>query len=98
MDYEDLESVDQFKQTKSRKGRRGIKMSKTTKETSAPKAKKYNKTRGEHIKDVVIAVLIASIVAFILGMQFADGRNAEMVQAVTEAQTATASAETPVKK
>jgi cell division protein FtsN len=61
-------------------------------QTEAP-AKVYNKTRGEHVKDVMIAVLVASIIAFIGGMQFANKQNAtvsEAVKAVTLTQDAEA--------
>lgn len=68
-------------------------------EQSAPR-KKYAKTRGEHFKDLVIAVLVASIIAFIGGMQFANGQNDRVNTAVDQAETAmTAEAvEQPVKK
>ena len=77
---------------------RTVKMSKTT--NTAEKPKKYNKTRGEHVKDLVIAVLVASIIAFIAGVQFADNQSNKVEAAVSEAQaTMTAEAvETPVKK
>lgn len=57
--------------------------------TEAPKAsKKYAKTRGEHYKDIVIAVLIAGVIAFIGGMHFANQHNAEMQTAVKAAAIA----------
>lgn len=58
------------------------KMSKAKATESAPK-KRYSKTRGEHIKDIVIAVLIAGIVAFVGGVQFANGQNDRVNNAVT---------------
>ena len=70
------------------------KMSKST-NTSEPKSsKKYNKTRGEHFKDVVIAVLVTAVVAFVAGSVYANGQHKATAQAV---QQATAQAET-VKK
>lgn len=78
---------------KSRKsgGKDIIKMSKNSKQTEAP-AKVYNKTRGEHLKDLVIVALVVSIIAFIGGMQFAEKQNAKVSEAV-KAVTPTASAE-----
>lgn len=64
-----------------------------TNKTEAPKAsKKYNKTRGEHAKDIVIAVLITAIVAFGLGVKVQADRNAEIASAVKSAVTPTAQA------
>lgn len=74
-------------------GGKDSKMSKqkTTNEV-APKV--YAKTRGEHFKDIVIAILVASIIAFIGGMQFAKGNQAEIDRAVSAVQpTAQVSAE-----
>lgn len=73
-----------------------MKMSKSTKTAEAP-AKSYNKTRGEHFKDMVIVALVVGIVAFGLGFKFNADRNAEMQSAVKAAQTATVSTDT-VKK
>lgn len=60
-------------------------------------AKIYNKTKGEHFKDMVIVALVVGIVAFGLGFKFNSDRNAEMQSAVKAAQTATVSTDT-VKK
>jgi len=92
--YEDLTPK------KTRKGGKAKKMAKTTNETSSSKAKKYNKTRGEHFKDILIAVLVTAIIGFVAGMQFADSNNSKVEAAVSQAETAmTAEAvETPVKK
>lgn len=57
-------------------------------------AKKYAKTRGEHYKDIVIAILVAGIIAFISGMHFSNQQNNHTAEAV---KTATAQA-TAVKK
>lgn len=67
------------------------KMSKNTKQAEATPAKTYNKTRGEHYKDIVIAVLVAGIVAFIGGAIFANNHNAQISRAV-QAVTPTAEA------
>lgn len=68
--------------------RKGGKVSKMTKNTSTePKATKakYSKTRGEHVKDILIAVLITGVIAFVGGMHFENSRNAEMQNAVSAA-------------
>lgn len=83
--YEDINPT-------TRKGGKDSKMSKNTKQVEAP-AKTYNKTRGEHIKDIVIAILITGIIGFVVGMQFTEKQNAkvsEAVNAVTATQTAEA--------
>mgnify|MGYP006148911633 CR=1 FL=1 len=72
-----------------------IKMSKAKQQVDAP-AKTYNKTRGEHFKDIVIVALVVSIIAFIGGMQFAKSNQAEVDRAV-QAAMPTAQA-TEVKK
>lgn len=61
-------------------------MTKSQKTTEAP-AKVYNKTRGEHVKDMLIVALVVGIVAFGLGFKFNADRNAEMQSAVKAAQT-----------
>lgn len=89
--YEDLPN-------NTRKGGKDIiKMSKSsTPKVEAP-AKSYNKTRGEHFKDMVIVALVVGIIAFGLGFKFNADRNTEMQSAVKAAQTATVQTET-VKK
>jgi hypothetical protein len=67
-------------------------MSKTTKEVAAKPRKGYSKTRAEHYKDIVIAVLVAGIVAFVGGVMFANGNNAK-VQAAIDAVQPTANAQ-----
>jgi ABC-type proline/glycine betaine transport system permease subunit len=58
-----------------------------------PKAvKKYAKTRGEHYKDIVIAILITAIIAFGLGVKVQADRNAQIASAVKSAVTPTATA------
>lgn len=78
-----------------RVGRTFKKMSNKSNAVEAP-AKTYNKTRGEHIKDMVIVALVVGIVAFGLGFKFNADRNSEMQSAVNAAQTAQVTAE--VKK
>lgn len=68
----------------------------TTEAVKAPKAK-YSKTRGEHFKDLVIAVLVAGIVAFIGGMQFQGHQQEAINTAVKGAQTV-APVDAPSKK
>ena len=65
---------------------RTLKMSKQAKTVEATEAKSYNKTRGEHIKDMVIVALVVGIVAFGLGFKFNADRNSEMQNAVKAAQ------------
>lgn len=85
LQYEDLTH-------KTRKGGKDSKMSKST-VTEAPKtSKKYAKTRGEHYKDIVIAILVTAIVAFGLGVKVQADRNAEVASAVKSAVTPTAEA------
>lgn len=57
-----------------------------SKTTTEALAKVYNKTRGEHLKDMVIVALVVGIVAFGLGFKFNSDRNAEMQSAVKAAQ------------
>lgn len=76
---------------------KGSKMSKSNKSVEATPAKTYNKTKGEHFKDMVIVALVVGIVAFGLGFKFNADRNAEMQSAVKAAQTATVSADTAKK-
>lgn len=80
----------------TRKGGKDItKMSKPKNDTPV---KVYQKTRGEHVKDVMIAILVAGIIAFIAGMHFANKQNAKVSEAVN-AVTLTQSAEAaPAKK
>lgn len=61
----------------------------------APK-QKYSKTRGEHFKDIVIAVLITGIIAFVGGMVFQGKQQQAIETAVKGASTQTV--EAPVKK
>lgn len=63
--------------------------------TKAPKAK-YSKTRGEHIKDIVIAMLVTGIIAFVGGMVFQGKQQQAIETAVKGASTQTV--EAPAKK
>jgi len=78
-------------------GGKDSKMSKSNQPKVEVPAKSYNKTRGEHFKDMVIVALVVGIIAFGLGFKFNADRNTEMQSAVKAAQTATVQAET-VKK
>lgn len=71
------------------------KMTKSTITAEPKTAKKYNKTRGEHFKDIVIAMLVTAIIAFGLGVAFESNRNTQTQQAVKAALLQTTS---PVKK
>jgi hypothetical protein len=67
--------------------------------TAEPKAaKKYAKTRGEHYKDIVIAVLIAGIIAFVGGMHFSNQQHSQTAQAVKNAIAPSVSAQAPAGK
>ena len=68
-------------------------MSKNTNTEVVKVSKKYAKTRGEHYKDIVIAVLVTAIIAFGLGVKIQANRNAEIAKAVSQAVTPTANAE-----
>lgn len=61
-------------------------MSKETKNTEK-NAKKYNKTRGEHVKDLIIAILVTGVIAFVGGMAFADKQQTQIDNAVQAATT-----------
>lgn len=76
--------------TPNRVGRTFTKMSKEAKtvEVSAPKVKaKYAKTRGEHFKDIVIAILVSAVIAFVAGMNFQGKQQDAINTAVKGAQT-----------
>lgn len=83
----------------ARMGGKDSKMSKSNQPaTEAPKAPKakYSKTRGEHIKDVIIAMLVTGIIAFAGGMVFQGKQQQAIETAVKGASTQTV--EAPVKK
>ena len=81
-----------------RVGRALTKMSnKSTNQAEAKPARKYSKTRGEHFKDLVIVALVVAIIAFIGGMQFAKGNQAQIDKAVSALQP-TAQAVAPEAK
>jgi hypothetical protein len=75
-------------------GRTFNKMSKTTQTQEPVKASKakYSKTRGEHAKDILIAMLVTGIIAFIGGMQFSNSQHTAITSAV-KAVTPSASAQ-----
>lgn len=70
-----------YSKIKTPKGRKETEMPESN---VAPKSKKYSKTRGEHFKDIVIAVLITAIVAFIAGANYASKQQAAIDKAVAE--------------
>lgn len=73
--------------TPNRVGRTFTKMSKPEPTTTVPVKAKYAKTKGEHNKDLIIAILIAGIIAFVGGMTF-QGRQQDAINtAVKGAQT-----------
>lgn len=85
---------------KTRKGGKGNKMpnNKTTSAevSKAPRAK-YAKTRGEHYKDIVIAMLVTAIIAFIGGMHFSNSQHSAINSAVKAALAPSASAQAAKK-
>lgn len=60
--------------------------------------KTYNKTRGEHIKDVIIAVLITSILAFAGGAAVMNRQQSVIDQKAQQAQAVKTVEVEPVKK
>lgn len=71
-----------------------VKMTKTTNTPEVTKpAKKYNKTRGEHYKDILIAMLITGIIAFVCGMHFSNQQNSRISAAVKAVAAPSASAQ-----
>ena len=89
--YEDLPKK-RYKIIKAtRKGGKGSKMSKELK--TAKVRKSYSKTRTEHMKDIVITILVTAILAFIAGAMFQNNQH-DVVENALNAVTPTASAET----
>jgi len=89
-----LDERKNYSKTKTTKKKEAIKM---PNEPLAPRAKKYQKTRGEHFKDVVIAILITAIVAFVAGASYTNKQQAELDKVRAEAQSSV-QAEAPAKK
>lgn len=83
--------------TPYRVGRISTKMSKEPTTTAAPVKAKYAKTKGEHTKDLIIAVLVAGIIAFIGGMTFQAKQQEAISTAVKGAQTVAPVEATPKK-
>lgn len=92
--FEDIPEK-QHKISNTRKGGKDNKMSKANK-VEAP-AKVYSKTRGEHFKDIVIAILITSVIAFVAGMSF-QGKQHDAIDRAVKAVTPSADAQVQVKK
>lgn len=84
-----LEYEDQPFRKPERVGRISTKMSKSNNTPEVPKVPKakYSKTRGEHIKDVVIAMLVTGIIAFIGGVTHQSNQQQAIETAVKGAQT-----------
>lgn len=82
--------------TPYRVGRISTKMSKESTQPAPVKAK-YAKTKGEHTKDLIIAVLVAGIIAFIGGMTFQAKQQEAISTAVKGAQTVAPVEATPKK-
>lgn len=77
----------------AKSGGKGQKMpNKTTNTPEVKTGKKYAKTRGEHFKDIVIAVLVTAIVAFIAGAVF-QSKQQNAINTAVKAVTPSASAE-----
>lgn len=99
--YEDMKFRIGQKATIKIKTRKGGKDNKMSKEVKTAKTRKsYNKSRGEHVKDIVIAMLVTAIIAFTLGIRYAQAQQAQVDNAISEV-TATMTAEAveaPVKK
>lgn len=79
--------------TKPERVGRVKKMTKQPTTNEAVKAsRKYNKTRGEHFKDMVIVALVAAIIAFVGGMHFQNQHDNQVVSASKTTQAAVAPA------
>lgn len=72
---------------KPRKGGKGKapKMPNTNKTEAVKASKKYAKTRGEHYKDIVIAILVTAVAAFVAGAHYANNQHTATDQAVKAA-------------
>ncbi len=86
LQFEDIPQKRYNKKTITvKRGGKDSKMSKEAKQSEVKSVKKYAKTRGEHIKDLVIVALIVGVVAFGLGVKFQSDRNTEMQNAIKQA-------------
>lgn len=65
-----------------------------SKKEEVPVAKVYEKSRTEHFKDIVIAVLVTAVVCFVGGVSYA---NAQHNATETKVQSAVEAVETTVK-
>lgn len=68
-------------------GRISVKKMSKESPTPAPVKAKYAKTKGEHNKDLIIAVLVAGIIAFVGGMTFQARQQDAINTAVKGVQT-----------
>lgn len=78
--------IDTFRE-QTRKGGKVNQMTKSTLTNEAKTSKKYAKTRGEHYKDIVIAVLVVAVIGFVAGMHFSNSQHSQTEQAVKAATT-----------
>lgn len=79
-----------------RVGRTFKKMSKEP-TTVAPVKAKYAKTKGEHRKDLVIAILVAGIIAFVGGITF-QSKQQDAINTAVKGASVSAPVDAPVKK
>ena len=83
LQFEDIPQKRYNKTNNNRKrGGKDSKMSKEVKQPEVKNVKKYAKTRGEHIKDLVITALIVGILAFVAGMTFQNKQQDAINQAM----------------
>lgn len=81
-----------------RVGKAFLKMSQTKPTTQdTPTVNVYGKTRGEHRKDIIIAVLVTGIIAFVGGMMF-QGNQQHAIDTAVKSATPVAATNAPVKK
>lgn len=97
LQFEDIPQKRYNKIVKTRKGGKDSKMSKEVKQSEVKNVKRYAKTRGEHIKDLVITALIVAIIAFVAGMAFQNKQQDAINQAM-KSVAPSAVAQEPVKK
>ncbi len=76
---------------------KGGKVTKMTKSTVKEAPAEYAKTRGEHNKDIVIALLVAGIIAFVGGMTF-QSKQQSAIDTAVKAITPSVSAQAPASK
>lgn len=85
LEYEDMPRK---KIKVTRQGGKDSKMSKTSKVTESTPKKAYAPTRWEVAKTVIIFIMFTGIVAFVSGMHFQKSQEAEIRNAISQAQSA----------